>query len=184
MTALAAILGRLGYELIVPNGPHKTTGPAQGAAGLDADDSYGWWRYSSSNSHGGEAIGLEATEELIDSLFKDDRPAIAGVVGFSQGGAVAAYLANRLGVTWSILFSPVFVPGHHAQCDCPTLVAFDPADEVRNETQQLIGELPADKVTKIEHSHGHRLPPASETQWYSRLESFVKSKSEHNGEKM
>merc|ERR1711953_1590361 len=106
-------------EPLVPNGPHISKGPAQGAAGLDDDDSFGWWLYDG-ESHDSAPIGLEKSIEHLKSL----QP-IVGVIGFSQGGAMAAQVANILQAKWALLFSPVYIPGHQAKCDVPTMVALD-----------------------------------------------------------
>ena len=167
MLPLHRILDKLGYSLAVPNGVHMTTGPAQFAEGLDDKDSYGWWTYADGDeSHDGAPIGLEASVEMLAALGP-----VAGIVGFSQGGAVAAQLASALRAPWALLFSPVHVPGKPARCECPTLVAYDRADEVFGATQQLLAQLP--HAQQLEHEVGHRLPP--EGGWWAQVESFVAS---------
>merc|ERR1712151_1481184 len=105
MVPLTSILTRLGYEMIVPDGPHKSKGPAQGAEGLDDEDSYGWWLYDG-DSHDCAPLGLDKSLEYIKTLRRFD-----GVVGFSQGGAMAAQVANSVHAKWALLFSPVYAPG-------------------------------------------------------------------------
>ena len=174
MLPLHRILDRLGYSLVVPNAPHRTSGPAQFAEGLDDEDSYGWWTYGDGDDgHDGEPIGLGESVEMLASLAESQGPFV-GVVGFSQGGAMAARLANTLQASWALLFSPVFVPGHPAQCDCPTLVAFDRADDVFDATQTLLSQLPAG-ARRMEHTVGHRLPP--ESQWWAQVAGFLEAQA-------
>ena len=171
LAPLHRILAGMGYSVVVPNAPHKTTGPAQAAEGLDLDDgdSFGWWTYDpdeKSTGHDGEAIGLDTSLEFLQSLGT-----FSGVVGFSQGGAVAAQVASAVESQWAVLFSPVYVPGHIAQCDCPTLVAFDPRDSVVGDaTKKLVAELRED-VVQVEHSVGHQLP--AEVEWYAPVVRFL-----------
>lgn len=167
MAPLARALEGHGYALIVPDGPHVTSGDAQGAAGLDADDSYGWWTYED-DSHDSTPIGLHASTKLLHRLG----PSFVGVVGFSQGGAMAAAVADSVGARWALLFSPVYVPQRPAQCSCPTLVAFDPADEVREATKTLLDELPSATLQTLTHADGHRLPP--DGAWWESVAAFVK----------
>ena len=118
---------------------------------------------------------------------------IVGIVGFSQGGAMAAQLANRLHAQWALLFSPIYAAGHPAQCDCPTLVAFDRADEVFDATETLLSELDLARerpssasasasasaggglrmpdVQRLEHHEGHRLP--ADAGFYGPIADFV-----------
>ena len=142
MVPLTSVLEKLGYgPLIVPNGPFKSQGEAQFAEGLDQEDSYSWWEYEAAASVDGptpgseqeqseEPLGLSKSMTYILEIVAKQSGPIVGVVGFSQGGAMAAQVANSVGAKWALLFSPIFVPGSGAQCDCPTLVAYDRADEV------------------------------------------------------
>jgi hypothetical protein len=61
----------------------------------------------------------------------------------TQGGAMAAQVADRLGARWSMLFSPIYAPLHPASCSGPTLVAFDRADPVMPATRKLLEQLSA-----------------------------------------
>ena len=173
MAPLTALLYKLGYDLVVPDGPHRTTGAADGIAvgALDEADSFGWWTYDG-ESHHAAPIGLDASLAALRSLGK-----FAGVVGFSQGGAMAAQVANAVDAEWAVLFSPVYCPGHAAQCDCPTLVAFDRADDVMECTDVLLGELPAASCVRLEHAHGHRLPPDSDPLWPTGIAPFLEERS-------
>ncbi len=218
MAPVSALLEALGYELVVPDAPFKTAGPAQFAEGLDEDDSYGWWTYAEQwhddqpapgtgrrhgdeqreiethgraahaadadddaradaaavhapedgyTSHDAQPIGLEASLASLARIGP-----VAGILGFSQGGAMAAQLADTLGARWALLFSPVFVPARPARCSCPTLLAYDPTDEVRAATRRLEAELPNATLTKLQHAEGHRLPVAGA--WYEGVEAFLR----------
>jgi predicted esterase/acyl carrier protein len=170
MLPLAAILSRMGYKLLVPDGPHASTGQAENAAGLDEGETYGWWLYDG-DSHHSKPLGLEESVKYLQGVVPADTT-IAGVVGFSQGGAMAAHVANTFGASWALLFSPVYVPGQPAQCSCPTFVAFDSTDDVMEATSALLGELPAG-TQQLQHEHGHRLPPSSEQEWWSLVAHFL-----------
>lgn len=173
MAPLLPILQALGYEPLVPNAPHISKGPAQGAAGLDDDDSFGWWTYDG-ESHDSAPLGLDKTDQYLQTLGP-----VVGVIGFSQGGAVAARVANALKAKWALLFSPVHVPGQPAQVDCPTLVAMDPAEEVHSCTLRLLRELPASTQTLVHHE-GHRLPKASP--WWEQVATFLEAQTPDSGE--
>ena len=179
MVALSAVLERAGYgPFVVPNGPYKSKGAAQFAEGLDEEDSYGWWQYPDDDAKDAPPIGLSESLEYVRGVAEKAAGPIVGVVGFSQGGAMAAQVANAVGARWALLFSPIYVPGSPAQCDCPTLVAFDRTDEVFGETETLLGELerPERSVERVEHGEGHRLP--ADREWYSAVAAFVEANSE------
>lgn len=191
------ILERLGYQMVVPNGPHKTSGAAQFAEGLDQNDSYGWWTYPDEDGGNDQLpIGLNESIAYIEDLLgneqnsnrnekgSDNQPAstaVVGIIGFSQGGAMAAQLANRLRAKWVLLFSPIYAAGYQAQCDCPTLVVYDRADEVFSATEQLISELQISRdrsgkssiisPQRLEHNEGHRIPVGQE--FYGPVTEFV-----------
>ncbi len=186
------VFERLGYEVLAPNGPYKTSGAAQFAAGLDEDDSYGWWTYADEQDATNDQppVGLSQAAEYIDKYLETYRrnaqhssegvglsmPTVDGIVGFSQGGAMAAQLANHVGARWALLFSPVYAPTFPAQCDCPTLVAFDRADEVFGATETLLEELSSggkrrEALVHLEHQEGHRLP--ADEGWYAPIAEFL-----------
>ena len=179
MAPLATILTARGYGLVVPDGPHATTGAAQGAEGIDDKDgdTFGWWRYASDDSsHDSVPIGVDASFATLEALSRHEGP-FAGVIGFSQGGAMAAAVAKTLGVEWAILFSPVYVPQRPAQCDGLAtnglLVCADPEDEVAAATQKLVAELPAQNLQQLQHGYGHRLPPKDDSVFWREVERFV-----------
>jgi acyl carrier protein/predicted esterase len=167
MRLLTVVLHGMGFKVVFPNGPHRTSGAAQFAAGLDEDDAYAWYTYSDEALLGTSAIGLDATLALVESLGDE----FAGVVGFSQGGGIAAQFAKQVGAKFAVLFSPVHVPGQSAWCTCPTLVLRDPNDTVAADTTTLIAELPADSTEVLDHSEGHRFPTAPPL--YANIASFV-----------
>mgnify|MGYP002630715235 CR=1 FL=1 len=168
MAVLIPVLRRLGLELTVPNGVHRTSGAAQGAAGLDEEESFGWFLYHGEDHAHARSDTVEQSIAFLLSIGPFE-----GVIGFSQGGAMAAAIANHVQARWALLFSPVFVPQHSAQCDCPTLMVFDREDEVAAAaTQKLFTELPPN-IGLLEHHHGHRLPPSSDTQAYGDIVRFL-----------
>ena len=63
-------------------------------------------------------------------------------------------------------------PARPARCSCPTLLAYDPTDEVRAATLRLEAELPNATLTKLQHAEGHRLPVAGA--WYEGVEAFLR----------
>ena len=174
MAPVGALLGKLGYELLVPDAPHQTAGGgAQFAEGLDVDDSYGWWTYEKheEDSHDARPVGLNASLEFVRGLGP-----VVGVLGFSQGGAMAAQVADEVGARWALLFSPVYVPQRPARCSCPTLLAFDRADEVHSATTRLLGELPRETLRQLEHGEGHRLPVGGV--WWDGVAAFLEEQHE------
>ncbi|KAI5779062.1 serine hydrolase FSH [Geopyxis carbonaria] len=89
-----------GSTLHFPTAPHKLL-PSElpGASPGDGGDSdsdggefYGWWRRDDAS---GAYTGLAETFSLISSLIASDGP-FTGIIGFSQGAALAAMLAALL----------------------------------------------------------------------------------------
>jgi len=169
MLPLTAILDEMGYEIVVPDGPHRAGGgDAFSAAGLDTDDAYGWWLYDG-DAHNSPTVGLERGIEVAQGFGPVD-----GIIGFSQGGAMAAQVADAVNAPWAVLFSPVFIPQMPARCGCRALVVFDRADEVMPATATLVAELAA-APAQIEHRHGHRLPPSTDADLYARIAAFLRA---------
>lgn len=91
---------------------------------------------------------------------------------------MAAQLADRIGARWALLFSPIYAPTYRAQCSCPTLVAFDRADEVFAATEALMEELSeggqrVEALVRSEHLEGHRLP--ADEGWYASIAEFLEA---------
>ena len=124
------------------------------------------------DSHHSRPIGLQLSLDLVSKLGTFE-----GVLGFSQGGAMAAQVADDVGARWALLFSPVYVPASPARCSCPTLLAFDLKDEVHEATERLVSELPRDSLTQVEHTEGHRLPVGGD--WWNNIANFLEEQHGH-----
>merc|ERR1711971_847628 len=107
------------FDWVFVNSPRAASGPC--APKLRAEDAYEWWGQPGGCHETGwlnHYDGLEATLPYVRSL------APAGIVGFSQGGGVAALVD----CAWLALFSAVVPPGL-AQRSTPSFHVWDPSEE-------------------------------------------------------
>lgn len=93
--------------------------------------------------------GLESTLPTIKALNP------LGIVGFSQGGAMAALVE----CSWMALFSPMVPPGMKV-IETPTFHAYDPNEEYVSECLEMLECCPNKEVHK--HSEGHEVPQGIE----------------------
>ena len=158
-------------KFVLPNAP---TSPVTLNGGMAMPS---WYDITDLTDRAGqECTGIDESRaeiiELIEEAKAEGIPASRIVVGgFSQGGAMAAQVADDLGARWALLFSPVYAPGHPARCSCPTLLVRDPMDEVDRATCRLVSELPPASLRQLEHAEGHRLPAAGK--WWSAVANFL-----------
>ena len=89
-----------GIQLIYPTAPHRLRPsqipgyiPKEGAVGTDDEiEAFAWWRREeSTGQYYGLEEGLETTADAIREVGGVD-----GVIGFSQGGCGAAFVASLL----------------------------------------------------------------------------------------
>ena len=177
---LITILDKFGYSLLVPDAPHVSNGSAQGAGGLDRNDSFGWFEYSDGDLPAHATQKISGLQRSLDSL-REIGP-VEGVIGFSQGGAMASAVADSLGAKWALLFSPVIIPGHEHSCQCPVLAAVDLDDPIAaKSTHSLVAMLnerrrgSSTSVKLVHHADGHRLPRQTKhAALYGHVEHFIR----------
>ncbi|KAK3286521.1 hypothetical protein CYMTET_5921 [Cymbomonas tetramitiformis] len=138
---------------------------------------FGWWTASDkakevNNQHKTEYIGFEESLELVNRLVREDGP-YDGVLGFSQGAAMAAMLLRTSPhpFKFGIIVSG-FIPrdptlahalssGHTC---CPTLHICGSSDQrVPMEGSKALLEVFEENGELFEHSSGHCIPTGSET---------------------
>ncbi|KAJ5185359.1 Serine hydrolase FSH [Penicillium cf. griseofulvum] len=83
-----------GVELVYPTAPFQLE-PSDGSSTSDLRNRHGAWSWFESESIHGLYPGLERGLECIGSILRDSGP-FDGIVGFSQGAAVAAMVASLL----------------------------------------------------------------------------------------
>ena len=99
-----------GVELIYPTAPHRLRiadlpsalpGPSlpgarhQGHSEEEEEDNSDAWAWSRKDEQTGEYVGLEASFDYLAEVLKTQGPFV-GIIGFSQGAAIAAMLTSLL----------------------------------------------------------------------------------------
>eukprot|EP00397_Hematodinium_sp_SG-2012_P000061 GEMP01000061.1.p1 GENE.GEMP01000061.1~~GEMP01000061.1.p1 ORF type:complete len:3378 (+),score=868.45 GEMP01000061.1:1322-10135(+) len=183
------------YSLVFVDAPFRASGPPQAEleeAGLksDADNIFKeWWRCPSTKDDNGviplgtgwdqaDCEGLDESLSLLEKVIREQGP-FTGIVGFSQGGAMAHILASRGYFKWAVLFSPVICRDARADFSTtshyPAMIIFDPDEPVQDHCHQ-IHAITGGAV--IEHQRGHYVPKRnSDEEVYAQLNTFVQTKT-------
>jgi predicted esterase len=110
--ALRKDLAKKGYELICPTGPIKTL-PADASSPTERDkleaandEDYPYWGWCTMDEEKEVMRGLDQSVAFLKTILETQGPFI-GILGFSQGAAMAAYLASILEQGQSINHPPV-----------------------------------------------------------------------------
>jgi NADPH:quinone reductase-like Zn-dependent oxidoreductase/aryl carrier-like protein len=113
----------------------------------DEMEVYEWYGRESGDYGTGwmDPDGLEETLPIVKAL----KP--LGIVGFSQGGAIASLVESA----WLATFSPVFPPGLKAR-DTPSFHAYDPNEEFVSHCLQVLDNFSNKEV--YTHNEGHNVP--------------------------
>jgi len=150
--AMAASMGsltsRVGFvEFLFISSPRVASGPS--APDIPQDEAREWWGQPGGSFETGWMAphfnGFEACFAVLQGIK------LAGAVGFSQGGGVAALLD----CPWLILCSPVISPGlrtSSAKC----LLTYDPTEEYVEQCLE-VGEKFSNKQVHT-HCQGHVIP--------------------------
>jgi predicted esterase len=169
--ALEAALGPA-LDLRFPNAPHPARGPAQQVVQATWPNTpyFEWWDKGEDGSYS----GADETLEFIRDYEQMHGP-FDGVVGFSQGGALAALLCSQVGSPAAVLPSlrlglimSGFVPADPvlkarvqaaAPIRVPTLLVYSSAWDFERQGAEQLGRLWATgAVTTSEHGGGHAVP--------------------------
>jgi aryl carrier-like protein len=146
---LSAVSGVV--EWIFLNAPRQASGPADPK--IPVGEAFEWW-----GQRGGpfETGWLGPTfDGLEETLPTVKRMAPVGVVGFSQGGAVASLLE----CAWVALFSAVTPPGLQRR-STPSFHCYDPSEEYAEQMDEVAKHFSNKEVYL--HKAGHTIPKDEE----------------------
>ncbi|KAJ9458496.1 PKTS1 [Diplonema papillatum] len=171
LAQLKPLLGRFardGVQLVLVNAPHKATGT--GHPDIPADEElFEWWHcplkrrdavlHYEDAWDGDVCVGREESVEYVRALAEQHGP-FDGVIGFSQGAAMALLAISQQLASWGILLSSVLCkdPGYSAILDAsdfsrvPTLHMFD----VSEPYSQSAADLFTAPVVVL-HENGHTI---------------------------
>jgi hypothetical protein len=145
---LVKLLGDI--ELVCVQAPHA----ARGLCPDGIEDGYEWWSADRDTSYVNGWIGNVGLGESLQYMESvTEGKGFDGVIGFSQGAAIAHHLVGSGLVDRGVLFSPVKpAGGDRINTDSRNLVAvLDPDDGT-------VGQYPLDGMITIHHKEGHRIP--------------------------
>jgi 3-oxoacyl-(acyl-carrier-protein) synthase/NADPH:quinone reductase-like Zn-dependent oxidoreductase/acyl-CoA synthetase (AMP-forming)/AMP-acid ligase II len=170
---LAELVERMGssVELLTVRAPFRAKGPCP--EGIE--EGFEWWSSTETNSSYQQGWvgdqGLDESILYVEAYVKENGP-FDLVVGFSQGAAVAHYLAAKGLVGKCLLFSPVapknrpWDPQTTGKEIFKSLVVFDDKDET-------VRGYPFGTRNIVLHNEGHVIPKISETMFQS-IRNFSK----------
>jgi len=168
--------------------PHKATGPADPAIPAEFDLFEWWGEWEEKSDHGyleawrGPCYdGLQESLAWLTKYITEHGP-FDGIVGFSQGAAMAALVLAQqqaLGVNnfkFGIMFSGVAMPciagSIFKQIQIPTLHVYDQSEEFVSEMEGLHNACEVSSTQRIFHSEGHNIPKAADC--CQQVVSFMK----------
>jgi len=145
---MAPFISAMGaVEWLFVNASRRASGPA--APKIPTSEAYEWWGQQDGPYETGwmapHFSGLKETLPLVDGL------APVGVVGFSQGAAVAAIAR----CAWVVLFSAVVPPGLQRR-PAPSFHCFDPAEDFASQCVDVASHFSNKEVHH--HGSGHSIP--------------------------
>jgi aryl carrier-like protein len=167
---LAAILRTAelsAYDIVFVNAPRVSTGPHDPQIPREVA-TYEWWgvpqeTYEDAWRRG--FAGFEETRAYLRGLGP-----FAGVMGFSQGAAVAIFVQ----AAWTALFSAVMPPPSFSKQDQrPSFHCYDEAEPVADECRAMTDLFASPTV--VLHHEGHRVSKSAET--VNEFERFLKERS-------
>jgi aryl carrier-like protein len=140
------------FEWIFINAPRRASGPKDPQLGPDLE-AFEWWGQRDGSFETGwmkpHFDGLEDTLPTVTAL------APVGVVGFSQGAAVA----SLIGSAWLALFSAVVPPGMKER-QTPSFHCYDPEEEFGSQCMEVANAFSEKEVHT--HSRRHAIPQDAE----------------------
>jgi acyl carrier protein len=145
---LAPYVSAIGaFEWVFVNSPRLASGPP--APKIAADESFEWWGQPGGSYETGWLAphydGFEQTLPIVKAL------APTGIVGFSQGGGIAAVVP----CSWLVLFSPVMPPELTIR-DTPAFFAWDPQEDYVSQMMKVSEHFSEKEL--YEHTYGHVIP--------------------------
>ncbi|CAK0892769.1 unnamed protein product [Prorocentrum cordatum] len=147
-------------EWIFVNSPRRATGPADPKVPIE--EAYEWWgQCGGSFETGWMGPAFDGIDETLPMV---KRMAPVGVVGFSQGAAVA----SLVDCAWVALFSAVVPPGLHDRAT-PSFHCYDPAEEYAEQMEEVAVRFSSKEVCT--HHAGHSIPKDDEL--VRRFAAFV-----------
>eukprot|EP01064_Diplonema_japonicum_P019510 TRINITY_DN2823_c4_g1_i1.p1 TRINITY_DN2823_c4_g1~~TRINITY_DN2823_c4_g1_i1.p1 ORF type:complete len:3100 (+),score=589.73 TRINITY_DN2823_c4_g1_i1:37-9300(+) len=160
-------LTKAGCELVFIDAPQIGKGPGDPDVPEEID-SYEWWSCPSKEQSGVRSFsdgwdgtdkeGLDESEQLLSLLASTHGP-FDGVLGFSQGAAMASHILTASLASWGVLFSTI--APHTPPTPSPTLHVFDPNEPLGESclaTYHACQQLNQRNTKKIEHVGGHGIP--------------------------
>jgi aryl carrier-like protein len=136
-------------EWVFLNAPRKASGPPDPK--IPAAEAFEWWGQKDGPYETGWMApyfdGLDSTLPLVKSMSPK------GVLGFSQGGAVASLVE---GCAWVALFSAVVAPNMQ-QSSVPSFHCFDLQEEFASQCVDVSRHYVGIKEVH-NHSYGHNVP--------------------------
>ena len=189
---LAPVLSAMGGQCVCEyaQAPHKATGPADPAipAEFDLYEWWGEWQDDSDQGYleawqGPHYDGLQESISWLNRYIAQHGP-FDGIVGFSQGAAMAALLLSHQEVSdvnnfkFGLMFSGVKMPGVDESIAegirVPTLHVYDQSEEYLAEMEGLHRSFESSSTSKIYHSEGHNIPKDAAA--CGAVASFVKDR--------
>lgn len=149
---MAHLLSAFGsVEWVFMSAPRRASGPS--APGIPKDEAFEWWGQEGGDFQTG---WLEATSRyagIDETLRSVEAMKPMGVVGFSQGGGIAALLD----ASWIVLFSAV-TPRGLARRDVPSLHCWDPQEDYVEQMIEVSEHFTNKEI--VHHNEGHTVPRA------------------------
>merc|ERR1712032_1754749 len=145
---LVPFVSAVGFvEWIFLNSPRAATGPSD--PNIAQSSAFEWWGLKGGDFATGwmgpHFDGLDETIRVVNAL------APVGVVGFSQGGAMASLIES----TWVALFSAVAPPGLRKR-STPSFHSYDRHEEFVAQCKDVAASFSNKEI--YEHDDGHNIP--------------------------
>lgn len=180
-------------EFVCINGTHETMSPTEANVAKIVGNGpyYQWWRFNEKQT----PIVYEGLNESLDyisnMLSQDDNGGFDGLLGFSQGGAMASYIGCKLqnedtsfkGKTRFIMCIGAFVPRdqdmrchmeNSAPITIPSLHVYGTNDFVYKSGVELATKMYLNAEI-IEHDKGHLVPSVKDPTVANSVRKFLLS---------
>jgi len=153
MAHITSALG--GFEWVFITSPRPASGPP--APKVLPEEAREWWGQPGGAYETGWLASTSQYEGLDTTLKSIDASGFLGVVGFSQGGGVAALLKSK----WTVFFSAVLPPNlKKASNETPSFHSWDPNEDYVEQMIEVSEHFTNKQV--VLHNEGHVVPRDSE----------------------
>ena len=147
-------------ELVFIDAPQLSTGP-QDPSIPDEVQTFEWYGERGSSFEEGWKREQQAADSTLDEVLRSiaARGPFDGVIGFSQGGAVASSVDARWGVFFSTITPPPAYP--RVLWGRPTFHVFDHSEEYVELCEEMLAsaaQAAPDITGKVMHGAGHNVP--------------------------